>query len=398
MKKNFVFVLTIGVFSILNTEMGIVGILPAISNQYGVSLTTAGLLVSLFALAIAIAGPVMPMLMSRFERKKVMIFVLGLFTIGNIAAAFAANFPMLLAARVVPAFFHPVYVSFALAAASDSVEQESDIPKAVSKVMMGVSAGMVLGAPVAGLIVSWLNLRMGLLFFAIVNLISLVATILFVPEFPVTERTSYGAQLRILKERKLWLALIGVIFLNGSIFGVYSYVSAYLDEVVRLPVQMISVVLFVYGLMNIVGNTIAGKGLSMNPNRFISIQPVFIGAVYLLLLFLAGMFVTPALLTVFIWGISAGMVANTIQYWVTSAAPGAPEFANGLYLTAANLGISAATPFCGIFITRLGTQAAPVGGILLVVCSAVCIYLKIRVMDGKGKVKEHEIRAKAVGR
>lgn len=69
-KKNFVFVLTIGVFSILNTEMGIVGILPAISGQYGVSLTTAGLLVSLFALAIAIAGPVMPMLMSRFERKK----------------------------------------------------------------------------------------------------------------------------------------------------------------------------------------------------------------------------------------------------------------------------------------------------------------------------------------
>lgn len=387
--KNFVFVLTVGVFSILNTEMGIVGILPSISSQYGVSLTTAGLLVSLFALAIAIAGPVMPMLMSCFERKKVMMFVLALFTVGNIAAAFAVNFPMMLAARVIPAFFHPVYVSFALAAASDSVEKESDVPKAVSKVMVGVSVGMVLGAPVAGLIVNASTLRMGLLFFAIVNLVSLIATILFVPQFPVAEKTSYGTQLRILKEKRLWLALVGVIFLNGSIFGVYSYVSAYLEEVASLPVQMISVVLFVYGLMNIVGNTVAGKGLSTNPNRFISVQPLVIGAVYLLLLLVAGISVIPTLIIVFVWGISAGAVANTIQYWVTTAAPAAPEFANGLYLTAANLGISAATPFCGLFITEIGTHAAPVGGILLVVCSAVCIFLKIHVLEKKERVMVH---------
>ena len=144
--------------------MGIVGILPAISAQYEVSLTVAGLLVSLFALAIAIAGPIMPMLMSRFKRKKVMIFILGLFTSANIIAAFAVNFPIMLAARVIPAFFHPVYVSFALTAASDSVERECDVPKAVSRVMMGVSAGMVLGAPLAGLIANGVNLRISLLF------------------------------------------------------------------------------------------------------------------------------------------------------------------------------------------------------------------------------------------
>ena len=385
MKKNFIFVLTIGVFSILNTEMGIVGILPAISEQYGVSLTTAGMLVSLFALAIAIAGPVMPMLMSRFERKKVMIFVLCLFTAGNIAAAFAVNFQMLVVARVIAAFLLPVYVSFALAAASDSVENQADVPKAVSKVMVGVSAGMVLGAPVAGLIVNSSTLRIGLLFFAAVNLISLIATVLFVPEFAASEKVSYGQQLRVLKEKRLWLALVGVLLLNGSIFGVYSYVSAYLEEVMNLPVQIISIVLFAYGLMNIVGNTVAGRGLSSMPNQFISIQPIVIGVIYLLLLFLAGKAMIPALAVILAWGVSAGAVANTIQYWVTTAAPGAAEFANGLYLTAANLGISAATPFCGVFITRFGTQAAPVGGILLVILSAVCILLKVHVMDKKKK-------------
>lgn len=181
MKKSSLLILAVGVFSILNTEMGVVGILPAISEQYGVNLTTAGLLVSMFALAIALSGPVMPMLLSRFARKKIMVFVLGLFTVCNVAAAFAVNFPMLLLARVIPAFFHPVYVSFALAAAADFAEQESDVPKAVSKVMVGVSAGMVLGAPVAGLIANWSGIRLSLLFFAAVNLISFLATIFFHP-------------------------------------------------------------------------------------------------------------------------------------------------------------------------------------------------------------------------
>lgn len=134
----------------------------------------------------------------------------------------------------------------------------------------------------------------------------------------------------MLKEKKLWLSLAGVLVLNGSIFGVYSYVSSYLGDVLSLPAQMASVVLFVYGLMNIVGNTIAGRGLSSKLNRFISVQPVIIGGIYILLL-LAGSAVISATILILLWGVSAGMVANTIQYWVTTAAPGAPEFANGLY-------------------------------------------------------------------
>ena len=126
------------------------------------------------------------------------------------------------------------------------------------------------------------------------------------PESPASEGMTYGSQLRILKEKKLWLALAGVFFLNGSIFGVYSYVSAYLEEVVNLSTQFISAILFIYGLMNIVGNTIAGKELSANPNRFISIQPVIIGIVYFLLLFAAGTVMIPALFLIFAWGISAG--------------------------------------------------------------------------------------------
>lgn len=377
MKKRSLWVLALGVFGILNTEMGVVGLLPAIADQYGVSLTTAGLLVSLFALAIAVSGPVLPILLSRLPRKEVMVGVLAIFTVANFVAAFAGSFQMLLVARVVPAFFHPVFVSFALAAAADLAGLREDVPKAVAQVIMGVSAGMVLGAPVAGLIANTTSLRWSLLFFAFVNVIALIGTLLFVPAFGRPRAVSYGAQLRVLKEKRLWLALVGVMLLNGSIFGVYSYVSSYLDEVLLLPAQLASIVLFLYGLMNMVGNAIAGRGLAGNVNRFMSAQPLVIGAVYLLLL-VSGSAVWTATVVMLVWGIAAGMVANTIQYWVTSAAPGAPEFANGLYLTAANLGISLATPFCSVFIDQWGMSCAPIGGLTLVAASAVCIAMQVR--------------------
>jgi MFS transporter, DHA1 family, inner membrane transport protein len=111
-KRNnlLIFILTIGVFGILTTEMGVVGVLPLVADYYHISVSQAGLLVSLFALAVAISGPIMPLLFSGINRKKVMLLVLGIFVLGNIVSMFASNFTILLIARVIPAFFHPFIV------------------------------------------------------------------------------------------------------------------------------------------------------------------------------------------------------------------------------------------------------------------------------------------------
>lgn len=93
-----IFILTIGVFSIINTEMGVIGILPLLAERFGVSIPQAGLLISLFALAVAFSGPVMPLLFSGMERKKVMLLVLGLFALGNIVGMCTDNFAVALAA------------------------------------------------------------------------------------------------------------------------------------------------------------------------------------------------------------------------------------------------------------------------------------------------------------
>lgn len=140
-KRNnlLIFILTTGVFGILNTEMGVIGILPAIADQFHVSISKAGWLVSFFALVVAVSGPTMPLLFSGINRKKVMLLVLGVFILGNTVSIFTSNFTILLMARIIPAFFHPIYCSLAFTVAAASVSKE-EAPKAVSKVFIGVSA------------------------------------------------------------------------------------------------------------------------------------------------------------------------------------------------------------------------------------------------------------------
>ncbi|MBQ3863032.1 MAG: MFS transporter, partial [Schwartzia sp.] len=112
-RKIMLIILAAGVFGILNTEMGFIGILPYIAEHYHVSIVQAGWLISLFALGVAAAGPAMPLFMSRFNRRNVMVFILGLFTLCSAAAVFTDNFYVLLVLRVLPAFFHPVYCAMA---------------------------------------------------------------------------------------------------------------------------------------------------------------------------------------------------------------------------------------------------------------------------------------------
>lgn len=373
--RVIIFILTLGVFSIINTEMGIVGILPLISSHFDVTITDAGLMVSLFALAVAFAGPVMPLVFSRMNRKKAMIMVLSIFTICNVIAAFTTNFTIALIARVLPAFFHPIYVSLALTVAGSSVD-ETNAPKAISNVLMGVSAGMVLGVPIVSFLANATSLTVGMLFFAIINLIALIATIIFIPTQPVNDRLTYGEQLKCLRYPLTWISILGVVFLNGSIFGVYSYLAEILGTVTMLSENSISMMLLVYGVANIVGNVVGGKGLSTRPIRFVRLFPFLLVAVYIVLFFF-GKLTIPMIILTFLWGVLAGAAGNINQYWITSVTHDAPEFGNGLFLAATNLGTTIGTTLCGMFITSLGINYAILGGMLMLVFSIILILWRI---------------------
>ncbi|WP_175639601.1 MFS transporter [Metabacillus schmidteae] len=376
-KRNnlLIFILTIGVFGILNTEMGVIGLMPSIADQFNVSISTAGLTVSLFAIAIAISGPTMPLLFSRINRKKVMLLVLGIFILGNIVSIFITNFTVLLIVRIILGFFHPIYCSMAFTVAASSVSKE-EAPKAVSKVFIGVSAGMVAGVPIASFIDSAVSYELAMAFFAIVNAFMFIATLIFIPSMPVEEKQSYGEQLSIIKKPILWLSIVAVILLNSSVFGVYSYLAGYLETVTNMSPNFISLTLFIFGGANIIGNIVSGKLLTQSPVKSILSFPMIMSAVYIILFF-TGQFAVPMIILTIIWGIVAGgIMANINQYLIASAAPEAPDFANGLFISACNVGTTVGAAVGGLFISKMGTQYVVLVGILSLILSLIAISLR----------------------
>lgn len=371
-----VFILTLGVFGILNTEMGVIGMLPLIADTFQVSVPQAGWTVTIFALMIAVCGPITPMLFSRFDRKTVMLLSLGIFIISNVVSMLTDSFAVLLISRAVPAIFHPVYVSMAFTVAAASVAKQ-DAPKAIAKIFIGVSAGMVLGVPAASFIASETSYAMSMLFFAVVNGIVFLATLACIPSMPVTGRLSYGEQLRVLKKPTLWSAVSAVIFTNGAVFGFFSYLSDYLKNVTELPFTTISIILFIYGSANIVGNILAGRLLAIDARRTIRLTPFALAAV-LALLFPLGDSIVPMFGIILLFGILTGLSSNNSQYMISNAALEAPEFANGLFLTSANSGTAIGTALCGLFISKMGIQYSVIGALICLVAATAAIFVATR--------------------
>lgn len=130
--------------------------------------------------------------------------------------------------------------------------------------------------------------------------------------------------------------------------------------------------------------------LSSRPLGFVVTFPFLLAAVYAVLFFL-GYFTVPMAVLTFVWGVLAGAGANINQYWLATAAPKAPDFANGLFLASTNLGTTVGTSVCGYFLSRMGTQYIVLGGILFIACAFVLITLRMhgetRTETGNRKLK-----------
>lgn len=215
---------------------------------------------------------------------------------------------------------------------------------------------------------------------------------------PATETISYGKQIGVLKNPSMVLSIIIVIFLNGAIFGFYSYISDFMGTITDINAESISLFLLFYGLANIVGNMIAGKVLTVDAKKSTFVLPFALFAAYAGL-FLTGRQAIGTAVFCIVIGALAGINSNVNQYLITEAGPQAPEFSNGLYLTSANLGTTFGTFICGLFITAMGTRYSLYGTFTFIVIGLAAIALKMKmerqaIDQGRSKTKGEMIFGK----
>lgn len=368
-------ILTLGVFGIINTEMGVVGIIPQIAERFDVTVSTAGLCVSVFALVVSVAAPVLPLLFSGINRRTMMLAALILFVASNILSMVTDSFAVLLTARALPAFLHPVYVAMAFTLAAAATKDEPS--RGIARVFVGVSAGMVLGVPMTTFVTTHWSYEAAMGIFAVINTVVLVATFFLVPDM-LAKQHNPGHQLRVLKKPSLWLGVTAFTCINGAMFGFFSFMSEFLHKVSAFSFDAVSSVLLAYGIANIVGNMLAGRVFGHYKKFFTQAGPAVMLMLYVLLyLFSASSIATAAL--VVLLGICAGFINISGQYMISSAAREAPDFSNGLFLTAANFGTAMGTMLCGIFISLQGTRAALFATCILLLASLVFTHTRTTI-------------------
>jgi DHA1 family inner membrane transport protein len=376
-----VFFIALGLFGLYCIEFGVVGILPLIIERFHVTAARAGLLVGLFALVVAVAGPALVLLASRFDRKRVLAAALLLFAAVSALSAYAASFGALMALRVLAALFHPVYFSLAMVAAA-SMYPPQQATRASAHAFIGTSMGMVLGIPLTTWVAARFGYEMSFLFCAGVNLAAAAGLIASLPPTPASGRLSYVKQLSILRRPPLWLNIAAATVVFAAMFSVYAYAAEYLRQRTGMDGGAIGLMLAVFGLGGVLGNLLAGRLLGKGLLATVLLHPLALAGAYAVLYFCA----TPALTTMAVialfWGAAHTSGLIVTQVWLSAEAPDAPEFATGLYIAFINLGVTVGSLAGGWFIERFGIQGSIASGLLFAALALALVALKVLLYGG----------------
>lgn len=372
--KRIHYLLALGTFGIGTTEFGVIGILPQIASAFSVTIEKAGQLLSLFALIVAISGPFIMLLMSSLDKKKLMLFVLSVFAVSNIISVFAISFNMLLVARLLPAFLHPVFWSIALSIAGNNLPNEQS-SNGVAIVFGGFTVSSVIGIPLATLMASLFNWQSSFALCAIINIISFLGILFFLPAIETSEKQTLSSQTKILKKPVLWISFILSFLMIAAMFSTYGFMAFFLSTVTKMDGIQISWMLLIFGLTGVAGNWFAGFLLSKS---VLNTAFMFIIALVIihLLLYFYGLYYMPMLVLISVWGFvhTAGFLIGNVN--LTSSAPESPEFVNSIFTTCGNAAVTCGTILGGYFISSFSVQNVIWSSIGLLIIALLVWILK----------------------
>ncbi len=373
------FALTLSAFAIGTTEFVIVGLVPTIAQDLGVSLPSAGLLVSLYALGVAIGAPVLTALTGRWQRKNVLITIMALFVIGNLLAWMAPGYNSLIAARILTGLAHGVFFSIGSTIATSLVSKDKEA-SAIAIMFTGLTVALVTGVPLGTWIGQSFGWRATFMVVAALGLIALIGSALLVPKnLKQAPPARISQQLKVLTQPRLLLVYAMTAVGYGGTFTAFTFLAPILEEVSGFESGAIGLIMLVYGVSVAVGNIWGGR----MADRLGPIKALYIIFTALALILLAFTFTAvhpvAAVLTILVWGAFAFGNVPGLQVYVVQLAekytPEAVDVASGLNIAAFNVGIALGSVLGGVIIQSMSLMDTAWIGALIVVLALVLTRL-----------------------
>lgn len=366
--------LAVSAFAIGTTEFISVGLLPLISEDLSIPVTTAGLTVSLYALGVTFGAPILTSMTSKMSRKTLLLWIMVVFIIGNSLAAFSHSIGLLLAARVISAFSHGVFMSIGSTIAADLVP-ENRRASAISIMFTGLTVATVTGVPFGTFIGQQLGWRAAFLTIVIIGMIALIANSILVPShLRKGVKTTFRDQVKLVTNSRLLLLFTITALGYGGTFVVFTFLSPLLQNITGFKEELVAIILFVYGIAIAIGNMIGGKLSNQNPIRALFYMFIVQAIILFVLLFTAP-FKLAGFITIILMGLFAFMNVPGLQVYAVMLAerfvPSAVDVASAINIAAFNAGIAIGSYLGGIITDSIGLIHTSWIGALMVLAAAI---------------------------
>ena len=365
MKINFpLLALAVGAFGIGTTEFSPMGLLPVIARGVDVSIPAAGMLISAYAIGVMVGAPLMTLLLSHRARRSALVFLMAIFTVGNVLSAMAPDYTLLLLSRIVTSLCHGAFFGLGSVVAASVVPKHKQA-SAVATMFMGLTIANIGGVPAATWMGETIGWRMSFLATACLGVVAMLGLWFSLPQGSSGERPDVRRELSVLVRPQVLTALLTTVLGAGAMFTLYTYIAPVLHTVTGASPLFVTSMLILIGVGFSIGNYLGGKfadrAVVGTLKGFLLLLMAIMAAIPWLAQTHAG-----AALSMLVWGAATFAVIPPLQMRVMRVAHDAPGLSSSVNIGAFNLGNALGAAAGGAVISGgLGYGFVPVMGAII---------------------------------
>ncbi|WP_311750599.1 MFS transporter [Proteus columbae] len=368
--------LATGAFAIGASEFTPMGLLPNIASGLDISITTAGGLITGYAVGVMVGAPIMTLGLGRLTKRHALIFLLLLFIAGNLLASQSDSYWGLMVARLITSLNHGAFFGIGSVVAASLVEKHKQAA-AVAAMFMGLTLSNLIGVPFITWIGQVYGWRLAFVLISGLGVVTLMGLLMLLPAIPKGNKPNIKYELKVLTRLPVVLALLTTVFGASALFALYTYIAPFLINIVHISESDVAMLLVVIGLGFTVGNYLGGKLSAKGIDRtLVMFFILLILSMILLPLFSNHLFLT--IITLFIWSVASFALVPPLQIKTMQIAHDAPGLVSSVNIGAFNLGNAIGAVIGGVAL-KYSYNIVPLSAALVGIIGLLLVFAQYKV-------------------